>query len=638
MVLHIGQQFAGYTVLRVLGAGGMGTVYLATHPRFARQDALKVLPTEYTDDAEYRARFTREADLASGLSHPHIVGIQDRGEYDGQFWISMDYVPGTDAARLLDERYQSGMPVDEVIPIVKAVASALDYAHHRGLLHRDVKPANVLLTDADGEGRRAYLADFGIARRIDDSAGLTETNVAVGTVSYAAPEQLRGDPVDSRADQYALACTTFHLLTGAPPYPDANPTVVITQHVYAPPPSISARRAELAGLDSVFIRAMAKEPSGRFDSCGEFATQLQSHVHSASQNTAPAYLVGSPTVPAPVRKAPRKRSGVLIGALTVVALLTAGGVFAGISFTHKRNTAPSTAAPSTTVSAAPTSTSTPTPTPGPPTPGPLNGAYRVNLGAATDLDGNGRGAGPATVSYGLRSACQQRGRGTDCIATASQLSGGGGLATPIVFDEIDGRWVAVAVVTDQCRAVRSEFWQVFTLEPGPDGTTLTGELTRTTSNTCRDKRPVTFTRTGDLDVDTVADPASVPPRVSSPAAALHGRYSLLRSFANGLPAQPGEAAVATACLRTGERCMSYFHGPAGDTPLIYATGGWTLNAESDYACPAGGTTHFSATARFPLPNPPQDPVQLLNGQGHQEQTGACAVNTSYTETITRIGD
>jgi len=135
MALEVGQVFAGYTIVRVLGAGGMGSVYLASHPRLPREDALKVLPADLTADAEFRARFEREAELAAGLSHPNIVGIHDRGEQDGQFWISMDYVAGTDAGRLSRENFPAGMPIDEVVSIVTAVGSALDYAHHRGLLH-----------------------------------------------------------------------------------------------------------------------------------------------------------------------------------------------------------------------------------------------------------------------------------------------------------------------------------------------------------------------------------------------------------------------------------------------------------------------------------------------------------------------
>jgi serine/threonine protein kinase len=190
MPLADGSMFAGYTIVRLLGAGGMGEVYLAKHPRLPREDALKVLSASVTEDAEYRQRFEREADIAATLWHPHIVGVHDRGEYD-RLWIAMDYVSGTDAANLL-KRYPHGLPQREVLDIVTAVAEALDYAHERHLLHRDVKPANILLSDPAAGEQRIMLADFGIARRDDDVSGLTATNTTVGTVSYAAPEQLMG--------------------------------------------------------------------------------------------------------------------------------------------------------------------------------------------------------------------------------------------------------------------------------------------------------------------------------------------------------------------------------------------------------------------------------------------------------------
>src|SRR6201993_5086215 len=159
---HAGQGFAGYTIMRRVGPGGMGQVYLAQHPRLPRRDALKVLPSELTENDEYRQRFNREADLAASLYNEHIVGIHDRGEYEGQLWISMDYVEGTDAAKLLRTKYPSGMPKADVVEIISAVADALDYAHLRGLLHRDVKPSNILLTDPTPR-RRILLADFGLA-------------------------------------------------------------------------------------------------------------------------------------------------------------------------------------------------------------------------------------------------------------------------------------------------------------------------------------------------------------------------------------------------------------------------------------------------------------------------------------------
>ena len=160
----VGATFAGYTILRMLGSGGMAEVYLAQHPRLPRSDALKVMSEAITADTDFRERFHREADLAATLWHPHIVGVHDRGEFEGHLWISMDYVEGTDAAQLVKDRYPAGMPIQDVCAIVTAVADALDYAHKRGLLHRDVKPANILLTEPEDGKRRILLADFGIAR------------------------------------------------------------------------------------------------------------------------------------------------------------------------------------------------------------------------------------------------------------------------------------------------------------------------------------------------------------------------------------------------------------------------------------------------------------------------------------------
>lgn len=275
MPLTSGQTFAGYTIIRLLGSGGMGEVYLAQHPRLPRRDALKLLPREWSADDEFRARFNREADLASTLWHPHIVGVHDRGEEDGQLWISMDFVDGLDAARLLADRYPTGMPVDEVVRIVTAVASALDYAHKQDLLHRDVKPANILLTHLDDGGeQRVLLTDFGIARNVNDISGLTKTNFTVGTVAYAAPEQLLGEDLDGRADLYTLAATTYHLLTGSQLFPNSNPAVVISRHLNVLPPAVGDRRPELANLEPVLAIGLAKRPEDRFERCSDFARAL----------------------------------------------------------------------------------------------------------------------------------------------------------------------------------------------------------------------------------------------------------------------------------------------------------------------------------------------------------------------------
>ena len=285
-----GDVFAGYTIQRLLGAGGMGEVYLARHPRLPRLDALKILALEATDDESFRARFVREADLAATLWHPHIVGVHDRGEFDGRLWISMDYVDGTDARELLMQHHPEGMPYAEVSEIVLAVADALDFAHERRLLHRDVKPANILVTDASegspGGRRRVLLTDFGIGREADDVDGLTDVDIALGTVSYAAPEQLVSNVIDGRADQYALAATAYHLLTGVPLFDHSNRVVVVGNHLKTPPPRLSGRRPDLAHLDDVLARALDKDPRNRYPTCLEFARALAGQADPTPAETA----------------------------------------------------------------------------------------------------------------------------------------------------------------------------------------------------------------------------------------------------------------------------------------------------------------------------------------------------------------
>ncbi|OBG39692.1 serine/threonine-protein kinase [Mycobacterium sp. E3198] len=246
MALASGATFAGYLVARRLGSGPTGTVYLAQDPRASRWQALKVLSPALSDDDEFRRRFLHEIPVATRLHHPNIVEARDRGDFEGQLYVAMEYVEGINAARLITDRFPAVAPAGEVLAIVTALAGALDYAHERGLLHRDVRPANVVLTGRGEGAQRALLTDFGVLRR-------------PGTVGYAAPEQLLGAGVDARADQYALAATAFHLLTGAPPPPDAAP------------PRISEQRPELARLDGVFARALADSAGDRFGSCGEFA-------------------------------------------------------------------------------------------------------------------------------------------------------------------------------------------------------------------------------------------------------------------------------------------------------------------------------------------------------------------------------
>ncbi|MGX9671299.1 LpqN/LpqT family lipoprotein [Mycobacterium sp. HM-7] len=284
MSLETGATFAGYTVRRLLGSGGMGDVYLVQHPRLPRLDAMKVLRENASVNEEFRIRFEREANIAAGLWHPHIVGLHDRGEFEGRLWITMDYVDGTDAAQLVKYEYPNGLPLELVVDIVKAMSSALDYAHQRGLLHRDIKPANILLSNIDSDERRILLSDFGIARQIGEVTGLTSANLAIGTVSYSAPEQLMGGDIDGRADQYALAATAYRLLTGQTPYQDTNQIAVISQHLSAPPPKASDLKPWLEPLNDVLIKAMGKSPEDRFDSCTKFARAFQRQAESVTES------------------------------------------------------------------------------------------------------------------------------------------------------------------------------------------------------------------------------------------------------------------------------------------------------------------------------------------------------------------
>ncbi|TCJ99811.1 serine/threonine-protein kinase [Nocardia alba] len=300
-----GTVFAGYRIDRLLGRGGMGTVYLAAHPRLPRQVALKLLGRELSSDDEVRGRFEREADVSAHLDHPGIVSVLDRGVEDGLMWISMQYVDGRDASVF------RGEPLDpsRAIGIIAQTAEALDYAHDRGVLHRDVKPANILLA-ASRTGDRVLLTDFGIARLLGDARQLTRTGAFLATLAYASPEQLSGAPVDHRSDQYSLGCTLFTLLTGESPFPADNPGAVVAAHLTKPVPSASAVVAALPpGIDAVIARAMAKAPDERFDSCEEFAraaTAASVSAGSVSRGTGgsrspragePARVVGGAAVP-----------------------------------------------------------------------------------------------------------------------------------------------------------------------------------------------------------------------------------------------------------------------------------------------------------------------------------------------------
>lgn len=327
--------FAGYRIERVLGAGGMGTVYLARHPDLPRSEAVKVLSADLSRDPAFRARFLREADVAASLDHPNIVSIHQRGEQNGTLWIAMQYVEGTDADKALEA---GTMTAPRAVRIIAEVGEALDYAHHRGVVHRDIKPANILLSELTGSDERVLLTDFGIARALGD-IGLTTTGAVMATLAFAAPEVLAGQQFDHRADLYSLGCTLFRLLTGRSPYYQADGAVaVMAAHLHQPPPSVTVLAPWLPPqMDSVIARAMAKDPAERFGTArqladaaaqaldGRGAPQRSTPTQPWHPNSPPPQPVYQP-LPMHFAPAPPKRRFKAIAAIAATVILLAGGV------------------------------------------------------------------------------------------------------------------------------------------------------------------------------------------------------------------------------------------------------------------------------------------------------------------------
>jgi serine/threonine-protein kinase len=268
---------AGYRLDGIVGQGSRAVVYLAHDGRARRRVALKVLAPELAGDAGFRTRMIRDSRAATALDHPHIVPIFDADKTDGTLYAAMRYVPGRDARSLLGRH--GPLPLSYAWQIIAQVASALDAVHARGLIHRDVRPANILLDDdgaADSAASgRAYLSDFGMSKAFPPGQ-VIEADTAGGMLDYLAPEQIEGRALDSRTDLYSLACTGFELLCGAPPFgPDQGSTLMYA-HIYADPPAASARRAAVpAAVDSVLATALAKDPADRYPSCGRFAEELR---------------------------------------------------------------------------------------------------------------------------------------------------------------------------------------------------------------------------------------------------------------------------------------------------------------------------------------------------------------------------
>jgi serine/threonine-protein kinase len=286
--LGTGSRLLDYRLEAVVGRGGMSVVYLAEDLRLRRKVAIKVVAPELAEDERFRERFVRESELAASIDHPNVIPIYEAGEAEGRLYIAMRYVAGTDLKALL--RREGALEPIRAVVIVAQLAAALDVAHGRGLVHRDVKPGNVLLTAEDGR-EHVYLSDFGVAKSASFATGLTMAGQRVGTIDYVAPEQIRGAAIDGRADQYSLGCLLFECLTGEVPFRRDTEVAVIYAHLRDRPPLVGDRLPDvLPGIDAVLARALAKKPGDRYESCRDLAAAAEAALGRSRTGTAASAL------------------------------------------------------------------------------------------------------------------------------------------------------------------------------------------------------------------------------------------------------------------------------------------------------------------------------------------------------------
>ena len=303
--LEHGSVFAGYWIDRLLDRGGMGVVYKAMDIDLDRAVALKLIAPEWMDDENATTRFRTEARLAASLEHPNIVPVHRGGEEQGVLYLAMRFVPGTNLRRMID---RSPLSFETTGVILTQIAGALDAAHARGLVHRDVKPANILISDETAH-THAYLTDFGLTKRPGSTGSLTGTGLWVGTADYVAPEQIQGQAIDGRADIYSLGCVLYEMLTGEVAYPKDGDIAKLWAHISNPPPQPSATRPDLVpAFDAVVAKATAKDPDDRYATAGEMATAAREAIalqqQAPSAGGAPPISLAGTVPPAPAPPAP----------------------------------------------------------------------------------------------------------------------------------------------------------------------------------------------------------------------------------------------------------------------------------------------------------------------------------------------
>jgi len=320
-----------YEVEELVGTGGMSSVFRAHDRLLDRKVALKVLHQQYSEDEEYVERFRREARAVAALSHPNIVTVIDRGEHEGRQFIVFEYIDGENLKALIQRRGPA--PVTTALELAMQIARGLSFAHQQGLVHRDVKPQNVLL---NGDGQ-AKVTDFGIARSLDVQQGMTQTGTVLGTSDYIAPEQAQGQRVDEHTDVYSLGVVLYEMLTNEVPFPGENFVAVAMRHINEEPPSIRDKRPDVSPrFEAAVQRAMAKRPEDRFQTMADFCRELEANLAEAQ---------GSTVVAPAVAKRPKRARGPHRGAnpwpiiLALLTLIAIGGVIAYLVMRNHNNNA-----------------------------------------------------------------------------------------------------------------------------------------------------------------------------------------------------------------------------------------------------------------------------------------------------------
>jgi serine/threonine-protein kinase len=688
-----GTPFGQYRLIDLLGRGGMGEVWKAFDTATRRVVAVKVLPAQLAADPVFEQRFRREAFTAAALSEPHVVPIHNFGEIDGRLYVDMRLIEGQDLEHVLAEG-----PLDSArsVKIIEQVASALNAAHRVGLVHRDVKPSNILLAEDDF----AYLIDFGIARGTDET-GLTGTGNVIGTWPYMAPERFTTGQADTRADIYALACVLYESLTSSRPFPGQSVEQQIAGHLTTPPPRPSITRPGTSRqLDAVIAKGMAKDPEQRYATTTELARAARSAITAPIPKVVPhdperTVVVGpsAPTqrrVPEGIEEAwaPTKaRPGEDVEEPWAAAHEDATeNMQANSAPTQARPaeghlmptqarppadvhalSAPATAPPVQQVSEPAETRPLPwwqrraivipvavilmiaavatiltvvigkEPAPQTNVPaGALDGTYAVQYAAATMPNGQPYGNAPGgRETWAIQSACGPN----TCAATASKVSGSESTVSTMVLDKINGGWTGVSSVQGTCQNASAEFWETMSLRPQSDGS-FTGDFVVRSTTSCARNQQVTYTRTGDVAANvSIADPKTQPARVPSPAQGLRGNYQETDTNPDGGVSPPTNFNIQSYCLRTGDRCLSYWQNPKDPRTFLFAQSKWDLtNTSADGDCPKGGRAHREMSLQFPLPQPAPDPITLLTGHGHYTMTGDCPAGSDFDVRVERTGD